>query len=135
MILNPCTYGLEHPNKKRTSVLQYKDHNQVYYGWKVVIPDKDGFRGEYYNQLPQTYNKWLTASVYPAIRSMFKGVPYLYEAGFHIFAKREDARVWKKNSSRNSIIVKVKFKYVMTEGLQIYRRVVVAGKMWVFPPN
>ncbi len=97
------------------------------YGWKIFDKHSDGKLYGFWRGGVFPVNCWLIAK--PALIATSQTAK-LYTAGFHLYASREDAR--KANYSK-STIRKVKFKDIITTGLQGSHRVIVAKKLLVIP--
>jgi hypothetical protein len=83
-------------------------------GYKLFYKHSEKYTGEFESG-PYLSGTWYEAS--DENWAMFNGYPY----GFHIFARKADAKLWQ-NDEEDLLPVKVAYRKAHTQGTQLWRR-------------
>jgi hypothetical protein len=98
------------------------------YGWKAFDKDSDGNLSGLYTYYEFPVNRWLDANANGISTTLQANHSiHTYKSGFHIYSSRESAR------ATGGTVRKVKFKNVITTGMQCGHRVIVAKNVLVIP--
>ena len=98
------------------------------FGWKCFWKNGNGGLIGPFNAYKFPVNTWLNAGHPLPRKSTHLDAQETYQAGFHIYATRDDAR-----RSGNGYIRRVKFRDVIATGYEGEEKVIVAQEILVLP--